>query len=100
MKAADMRIAFAVGEGEERRAGGVEGFEGVGGGGREVNNDHRISSLKFADSGREEKRKWCVMSFDSFGRSLHPVRRRGQTLTSGESSVPVTGNAIDPLSIH
>jgi hypothetical protein len=34
----------AVGEGEERSAGSVKAIEGVGGGGREVNDAHRLSS--------------------------------------------------------
>jgi hypothetical protein len=41
VKAADMRIALAIGEGEESCAGGGEGIEGVGGALREVNDFHR-----------------------------------------------------------
>lgn len=41
-----MRVALAVGEGEEAGAGGAEGLEGVGRGASEVDNAHRISPLR------------------------------------------------------
>lgn len=40
-----MRVALAVGEGEEAGAGGVEGFQGVGGAMGEVNDAHSLSWL-------------------------------------------------------
>jgi hypothetical protein len=46
-----MRVAFAVGEGEESRRAGVEGFQGVGGGGRSENRVMRMCSYWHA-SGR------------------------------------------------
>jgi|ERR1700679_4039957 hypothetical protein len=39
-----MRVALTGGQGEEAGAGGVEAFKGVGGGEREVDDLHRISS--------------------------------------------------------
>ena len=49
-----MPVAFAVGEGEKARAGGVEGCKEVSGGLGEVNYAHRLSSLRSLS--REEKR--------------------------------------------